>query len=337
MSLKELSDLMFPKIEAELQNQIARLDEPRTALLHEMLTYHLGWSGEGSGKEAQGKRIRPLLVLLTCAASKGKWKSALPAAAAVELVHNFSLVHDDIQDNSNKRRGRDTIWVKWGIPQGINAGDALFVLSNQAIIDLIKSLSPEIVIEAAKILHGTCLDLTRGQYLDMSYENRINLTVEDYWPMVGFKTAALLSACCALGSLISGVDQMAQEAFRDFGHYLGLAFQAKDDYLGIWGDWRQTGKSADSDLVSKKKSLPVLYGLSKKGPFAERWEEGSINPDDVQGLADQLATEGGRLFTQETADQMTDMALEALRRADPKGKAGDALFELTNQLLLREA
>ncbi len=337
MSFKELSDLMLPAIEAELQNQLARLDEPATKTLHEMLSYHMGWSGEGSGKGAQGKRIRPLLVLLTCAASKGDWKKALPAAAAVELVHNFSLVHDDIQDNSSKRRGRDTVWVKWGIPQGINAGDALFVLSNQAILGLKSSLSVEAVMEAAKILQATCLDLTRGQYMDISYEQRSDLTVENYWPMVGYKTAALMSASCTLGPLISGVTEATQEAFRNFGHFLGLAFQTQDDYLGIWGDWRQTGKSADSDLVSKKKSLPVLYGLGKKGPFAERWEKGAISLEDVPSLADQLAAEGGRLFTQETADQMIDLAIEALRTAKPKGEAGEALFELTKKLLLREA
>jgi geranylgeranyl diphosphate synthase type I len=336
MSLKELTDLMLPQIEAELIKQVARLDEPLTESLHAMLSFHLGWSGEGSGKEAQGKRIRPLLVLLTCAACNAVWQIALPAAAAVELVHNFSLVHDDIQDNSSKRRGRDTVWVKWGIPQGINAGDALFVLSNQAMQDLMPRLPSKIVAKAEKILHDTCLDLTRGQFLDMSYEPRADLTVEDYWPMVGCKTAALLAACCSLGALIGKVDQEIQEAYRDFGHYLGLAFQVQDDYLGIWGDSLQTGKSAESDLITRKKSLPVLFGLAKKGLFAELWKKGAIDPKDVPGLADQLASEGARLYTQETADQMTDMSLAALRTVKPKGEAGDALFELANMLLLRE-
>jgi len=337
MSLKGFSAPLLLAIEAELQRQVARLDEPRTRTFHEMLTYHMGWTGEGSGPDAQGKRIRPLLVLLTCAACNGDWKSALPAAAAVELVHNFSLVHDDIQDNSDKRRGRESVWVKWGMPQGINAGDALFVLSNQAILDLAPTHPTEATYKAAKILHDTCLDLTRGQYLDMSYEKRTDLTIEDYWAMVSGKTAALLSACCTLGSLLSGVDETIQEAYRDFGHYLGLAFQVQDDLLGIWGDIALTGKSAESDLVAGKKSLPILYGIGKNGPFAQRWAKGPVSPEEVPGLVEQLAAEGARLYTQETADQMTDLALQSLRMADPQFEAGDALFELTNNLLNREA
>jgi geranylgeranyl diphosphate synthase type I len=337
MSLNGFSALLLPAIETELKLQATRLNEPRTRPFYEMLTYHMGWTGEGSGLETQGKRIRPLLLLLTTGACGADWQSALPAAAAVELVHNFSLVHDDIQDNSNKRRGRDTVWVKWGMPQGINAGDALFVLSDQAMLDLAPTHPAEIVLKASKILHDTCLDLTRGQYLDMSYEQQADLTIEDYWPMVSDKTAALLAACCALGSLLSEVDESTQEAYRDFGHYLGLAFQVQDDLLGIWGDSVLTGKSAESDLASGKKSLPVLYGLGKNGPFARRWAEGPVRPEEVADLAEQLAVEGARLYTQETADQMTDLALQSLRMADPQGEAGEALFELANKLLNREA
>ena len=337
MSLKDASAYLLPAIETELQRQIARLDEPSTRPFHEMLTYHMGWTGEGAGPEARGKRIRPLLVLLTCAACGADWRSSLPAAAAIELVHNFSLVHDDIQDNSEKRRGRETVWVKWGKPQGINVGDALFVLSTQAILDLVPIHPVEIVIRAAGILHNTCLDLTRGQYLDMSYETRSVLTTDDYWSMVGGKTAALLASCCALGSLLGDGDESTQKAYLDFGHYLGLAFQVQDDLLGIWGDSAVTGKSSESDLVSRKKSLPVLYGLGKNGPFAKRWSEGPVSPKEVSDLAEQLASEGARLYTQETSDQMSDLALQSLRMADPKGQAGDALFELINKLLIREA
>jgi geranylgeranyl diphosphate synthase type I len=331
MDLKTL----LSQVELELQRQVSRLDSPRTKPFHEMLTYHMGWTGEDAGPEATGKRIRPLMVLLCTAASGGDWQSALPAAAAVELVHNFSLVHDDIQDNSEKRRGRATSWVKVGAPMAINVGDALFVLSNQAIIDLKESYPAETVVRAAEILHNTCLDLTRGQFLDMSYEERTDLTVDDYWPMVAGKTAALLSSCCHLGALLGGADEAKQEAYRSFGQYLGLAFQVQDDILGIWGNESITGKSAASDLVEGKNSLPVLAGLSTNGKFAERWKQGPIMVEEVETLARLLSAEGGYSAAYDAAQQMTDLALLNLQEADPQGDPGDELYLLTERLLKR--
>ena len=332
MDTKEL----VSAIEAELQKQVSRLDSPRTKPFHEMLTYHMGWTGEGAGPEATGKRIRPLLVLLCTSSCGANWQLALPAAAAIELVHNFSLVHDDIQDNSSKRRGRDTAWVKWGAPMAINVGDALFVMSSQAIVDLKKDYSADVVMKAAEILHNTCLDLTRGQFLDMSYEERNDLGVEDYWHMISGKTSALIAACCHIGALLGGADDEKQEVYRSFGHYLGLAFQVQDDILGIWGDENVTGKSVASDLVEGKNSLPILAGLDKKGKFAERWAQGPIKPEEVGEVSRLLASEGGLLAAQEAAKQMTDLALMNLREADPQGEAGEALFELTNRLLGRK-
>lgn len=336
MSLKQLSATMLPAIESELQRQIARLDEPHTRLFYDMLTYHMGWTGEGAGPEATGKRIRPLLVLLAVAVYDTNWLHATPAAAAVELVHNFSLVHDDIQDNSEKRRGRTTLWKIWGMPIAINSGDALFVLSNQAIMELNQNYPAETVVKAATILHNTCLDLTRGQFLDMSYEERNDLGVEDYWPMIAGKTAALLSACCHIGAILGGADEGIQDAYRSFGHALGLAFQVQDDILGIWGDEAITGKSAASDLLEGKKSLPVLHGLSKKGKFAERWAQGPLHPDEVEEMAKLLASEGSYEYTHDISRQMTTLALNNLREADPQGEAGEALVELANKLIKRE-
>jgi len=336
MSLRQLSEVMLPAIEDELQRQVSRLDEPHTRIFHDMLTYHMGWTGEGAGPAATGKRIRPLMVLLTIAACKAEWLRATPAAAAVELVHNFSLVHDDIQDNSDKRRGRATTWKIWGMPMAINVGDALFVMSNQAILELRDHYPAETVVQAATVLHDTCLDLTRGQFLDMSYERRIDLGVEDYWPMIAGKTAALLSACCHIGAILGGADESTCDAYRSFGHALGLAFQVQDDILGIWGDEALTGKSAASDLLEGKKSLPVLFGLSKSGQFADRWEKGPIQPDEVEDLAKLLASEGSYEYTYDSSRQLTMMALNSLREADPRGEAGEALMELANKLIRRE-
>ena len=335
--MTDLLQTLLPSIETELQRQIARLDQPRTEPFHQMLTYHMGWTGEGASPEAQGKRIRSLLVLLTAAACGADWQPALPAAVAVELIHNFSLVHDDIQDNSALRRGRPTLWKKWGTPQAINVGDALFILAHLALFDLNGKFPPQVISKTGSVLHQACLDLTRGQYMDISYEKRSDLTSEDYWPMIAGKTAALLSACTHIGAILGSADQATQEAYRSFGHYLGLAFQVQDDFLGIWGDSALTGKSAESDLRTGKKSLPVLYGLGMKGPFARRWAGGPLRPAEVSALADQLAKEGAKLYTQETADQMTDFALQNLRAANPQGEAGEALFALAHKLMDRKS
>ncbi len=327
---------LLSSIEWELQRQVSRLDQTRTKPFHDMLAYHMGWTGEGAGPEATGKRIRPLMVLLTAAASGGDWEKALPAAAAVELVHNFSLVHDDIQDNSPKRRGRDTAWVKWGAPMAINIGDALFVISNQAIVDLKDNYPAETVLKVAEVIHNTCLDLTRGQFMDMSYEERNDLTTDDYWPMIAGKTAALLSACCHIGAILGDASEEQQNAYKSFGQYLGLAFQVQDDILGIWGNETVTGKSVASDLVEGKNSLPILAGLSANKKFAERWRQGPIHAFEVEEMAKLLATEGGYVIAHDASRQMTDLALLNLREAEPQGEAGDALFDLAEKLLKRE-
>ena len=335
MNLKQHTEIMLPAIEKELQDQVARLEEKNTLPFHEMLTYHMGWTGEGAGREATGKRIRPLIVLLATASVGADWKASLPAAAAVELVHNFSLVHDDVQDNSEKRRGRPTVWTKWGVPMAINVGDALFVIANQAVMDLIKTHPASTVVRASSILHDACLDLTRGQFLDMSYEERNDLSLEDYWPMIGGKTSALLSACTHIGALLGDAGEAEQQDYRQFGYHLGLAFQVQDDILGIWGDEVVTGKSAVSDLVEGKNSLPVLYALGKHGKFAERWKQGPITTSEVKAVAAQLENEGGRSFAEGMSEKETQIALEHLRKANPRGTAGESMLELANMLLKR--
>jgi geranylgeranyl diphosphate synthase, type I len=336
MSLKQFSQSMLPEIEKELQSQVERLNKKDSQPFYEMLTYHMGWTGEGAGPEAAGKRIRPLMVLLATASCGTDWHTALPAAAAVELVHNFSLVHDDVQDNSDKRRGRPTVWTKWGVPMAINAGDALFVIANQAMMDLEKKVAAPIVVRSASILNNICLDLTRGQYMDMSYEERSDLKIEDYWPMIGGKTSALLSACTHIGALIGGADEEKQESYRAFGYGLGLAFQVQDDVLGIWGDEAVTGKSAASDLVEGKNSLPILFALEKNSAFAKRWKQGPIQADEVREVAALLESEGARTYAVEMSEQETGKALAFLEEANPEGEAGSALLELANMLLKRK-
>jgi geranylgeranyl diphosphate synthase, type I len=374
MTNNNIQQAMLTAIEEELKRQVGRLDQPHTKQFHEMLTYHMGWTGEGAGSFARGKRIRPLLTLLSTASCLNgeidvkdnngivkdddrtkdnnrtkddnrtnsnristtiNWLHAISGAAAIELIHNFSLVHDDIQDNSPLRRGRKTVWTHWGAPMAINVGDALFVIANQSVLDLARHYPADMVVKAAAILNNCCLELTQGQYLDMSYEARTDLKIEDYWPMIGGKTSSLLSACTSIGSLLGYANEEKQEAYRRFGYHLGLAFQVQDDILGIWGDEAVTGKSAASDLVEGKNSLPVLFALEKNGKFAERWKRGPISLEEVNEMASLLEAEGGKEYAEKMSEAETQKALGCLKQAEPHGEAGAAMLELANILLKR--
>jgi geranylgeranyl diphosphate synthase, type I len=305
--------------------------------LRGMLRYHLGWEGDGSGPEAQGKRVRPMLVLLAAEAAGGEWAKALPAAAAVELIHNFSLIHDDIQDQSPLRRGRSTLWVKWGVAQAINAGDLMFTQAHLSLLNLDGLIPSESVIQASKVLHGTCVLLTKGQFLDLWNESEKSIPIDSYWPMVGGKTAALLSCCTELGAIVAGVDNERIQSFRKFGYKLGLAFQVQDDWLGIWGNSNQTGKSTDSDLVSGKKTLPVLYAIQQRKQFAQRWANGPVQPSEVPDLARLLIEEGAQAYIEQVADQLTNEALDALERGLISPDSGAALRSLSIKLLGRKS
>ena len=330
------TSLLLLAIEDELKKSVQKTGGAGLDGLRYMIAYHMGWEGEEAGAAAQGKRIRPLLVLLSTAAAGGNWQAALPAAATVELLHNFSLIHDDIEDNSPLRRGRPTVWHKWGIAQAINTGDALYALANLTLCRLAETASPGIALQAARLYHQTCLHLTQGQYLDLAYQSRANLRVEDYWPMIGGKTAALLAACTGLGALAAGADESELQAYSEFGRLLGLAFQVQDDLLGIWGDVFLTGKSTESDLVEGKKSLPVLYGLEKGAAFAERWQRGPASLEEAPALAALLEDEGARLYTEQAAARLTRQAMQALADANPQKEGGEALRGLAMMLLNRE-
>lgn len=338
MSLASYQEQLLPAIEDALQAAVqpaflTNNQSPQELL--GMLRYHMGWEGEGAGPKASGKRVRPTLVLLSAAAAGADWRSALPAAAAVEILHNFSLIHDDIQDNSEQRRGRPTVWAKWGLAQAINAGDTLFSLAHIALEGLMETVSDQAYIQAARLLPRTSLQLTQGQYLDLAYERRQGTTVEDYWPMIWGKTGALIAACVRMGALVAGAEGARLKAYMVFGEKLGLAFQVHDDFLGIWGNPDAMGKSAHTDLLSGKKSLPVLYALQKNGEFARGWLKG-ITKENVDALAEQLEAEGGREFTRQQADKLTQEAIEALQAAQPVAEPGAALAELAEELGRRE-
>jgi geranylgeranyl diphosphate synthase type I len=361
MSLAALSSMYLEAIEDELHRAVGSARAHREAYLarrgpaapgeanplpaaelreyYAMLEYHLGWTG---GSAATGKRLRPLLCLLCASAAGGDWRQALPAAAAIELIHNFSLIHDDIQDNSPLRRGRPTVWQKWGQAQAINAGDAMFTLAHLAPQRLLElGVAPEAALHTLAELNYTCVELTQGQYLDMSFERRQVVTVPEYLAMIEKKTAVLIAASTFLGARLAaaGTGGAATERldhFYAFGWNLGLAFQLQDDALGIWGDPNVTGKSAASDLEQRKKSLPVVYGLEHSASFASRYAAPRQPGEQVGELASELERLGAREYVQARVQETTACAEQELERCQPAGPAAAALRELTQRLLQRE-
>jgi geranylgeranyl diphosphate synthase, type I len=321
-------DALIADTESEILRVIDQVQDERTGALYEMVRYHLGLDENGS----RGKRIRPLLGLLAYESLTGDHRGALPGAAAVELGHNFSLVHDDIEDRDTERRHRATLWTIYGIPQAINTGDTLFTLSRMALHRLSDlGFSDAKVLALMRLYDETCLALCEGQFMDIwSAEHDDRLSVDFYFDMIGRKTAALIAASVQAGALLATDDQRIVDSYRGFGWSLGIAFQLNDDLLGIWGDEQATGKEP-SDLAKHKKTLPVIYAL-ERAPEADRQRLREIlavpAPSEVE-VADAreiLERCGAREYTRSRARAERD---EALMRLESAGVVrGEALERL---------
>ncbi len=344
MKLSEFLVAYLPPVEREMREALA---PPDGALAghYDMLQYHMGWLDaelrprEGAG----GKRIRPALCLLCCAACGGDPAQAVAAAAALELLHNFSLLHDDIEDNSLTRRHHPAVWALFGLPLACNAGDAMFSLAHRTLLRLAdRGLAAGQVLQVIRVVDDMTVALTEGQYLDLSFEGRLDVGEEEYVRMVAGKTAAMLVAATQTGAIIAGAGTAAIGALRRAGRALGMAFQFQDDVLGIWGAEDVTGKSAASDILSKKKSLPVLHALAspRSGPeLRSRYGGPPFMPDDVPGVLELLDAAGARAYSEARARQASDEARQALRDAGlpPAGDVEAPLHELLDALLAREA
>ncbi|MCF6525859.1 polyprenyl synthetase family protein [Streptomyces sp. JJ36] len=308
--------------------------------------YHFGWTdADGRPAEADGgKAVRPSLALLSAEAAGAPAETGLPGAVAVELVHNFSLLHDDLMDGDEQRRHRDTVWKVHGPSQAILVGDALLALAGEVLLE---RGTPEAG-RAARRLSTATRRLIDGQAQDISFEHRDRVTVAECLEMEGNKTAALLACATSIGAVLGGADERSADALADYGEHLGLAFQAVDDLLGIWGDPDSTGKQTWSDLRQRKKSLPVVAALDARGPAAERLAElmaadatksqrefEDFDEAEFAARAALIEEAGGRTWTSEEARRRHATALEALDRVDmPKG-VRDQLVALADFVVVR--
>jgi geranylgeranyl diphosphate synthase type I len=262
--------------------------------LEGQMQYHLGWVDQQlrPANSHPGKLLRPKLLLLSyeLACAQGQLPSthpfvfslrpALPAAAAIELAHNFTLLHDDIQDGDIERRHRPTVWSIWGVPQAILVGDALFALARLHLWKTLdQGVAPATVLRLAKLFDKALLLLTEGQHLDMSFEQQQQVSLSNYEAMISRKTATLMECATEMGATLGTCNQEIIEGLARFGHSLGLAFQVRDDILGVWATKAELGKLPAGDIYRRKKSLPILHALQ----YAQ--------PDDQQMMAQMYAQE----------------------------------------------
>jgi geranylgeranyl diphosphate synthase type I len=264
--LRGCRDLVDPALRAA----VARLDPTSAA----QSAYHLGWTDrDGHAARGGGKALRPALTLLAARACGVEAGVAVPGGVAVELAHNFSLVHDDLIDGDTERRHRPTVWAVWGAASAVLSGDAMLALAQEVLLEV---PAPE----AALLLARTVRELVGGQVADVAFADRDDVGVEECLAMAHGKTGTLLGASTEVGAVLAGAPAGARGALRTFGAELGLAFQLIDDLLGIWGDPAVTGKPVLADLRERKKSLPVTWAVVHGGDAGRDLAGWLARPED---------------------------------------------------------
>ncbi|ALG08459.1 family 2 encapsulin nanocompartment cargo protein polyprenyl transferase [Kibdelosporangium phytohabitans] len=293
--------------------------------------YHFGWwdaAGRPTAADG-GKALRPALALLAAQSTGADAEVALPAAVAVELVHNFSLLHDDVMDGDTVRRHRPAAWTVFGAGPAILTGDALVTLA----LDLLATSGLPNARLALRALSDAVIDLIRGQAEDLAFESRDDVRPAECVRMAEGKTGALLATSCALGGFAAGADPARVELLGRFGAAVGLAFQHVDDLLGIWGDPVVTGKPVHSDLRNRKKSLPVVAALGSPCAAGRELADlyarpASLSDVDAARAAALVDAAGGRRWSRQEADRLLAHALDQLANLDPAGGAGAELAAL---------
>ncbi|MFC7262412.1 family 2 encapsulin nanocompartment cargo protein polyprenyl transferase [Streptomyces lutosisoli] len=325
---------ILERARASVDPELRRAIDSLPGSMRRIALYHFGWEHADGTPAAgnAGKAIRPALVLTAVRALGGQQATAVRAAAAVELIHNFTLLHDDVMDRDTTRRHRPTAWTVFGDADAILAGDALQALAQRLLAE-----DPHPASSAAAARLAACVvELCAGQHADTAMEKMgpHEVTLEEVLAMAEAKTGALLGCACALGALYAGAGDEDVEALDAFGREAGLAFQLIDDVIGIWGDPSRTGKPAGADLIARKKSLPVVAALASGTAAATElaelygvpYEGGDAGELERTVLAVERA--GGRDWTQVQAADRMSRAMHELARAVPDPESAGGLLAL---------
>ena len=322
------------RLTSALCDAVERLDPAS----REQALYHLGLrEPDGSPGPGAGKAVRPALALLSAEAAGGAGEEGLPGAVAVELVHNFSLLHDDLMDGDTRRRHRPTVWARWGPAAAVLTGDALLALAQEVLLE---APSPHAA-AAARLLAATVRELVRGQVADVAFEARRGVTVPECLAMAAGKTGALLATSATIGAVLVGAPAPTVAALGTYGAELGVAFQLVDDLLGIWGDPAVTGKPVLADLRARKKSLPVAYALHHGGATGRELArslaaDGSGDETRLRRLAALVEKGGGRDWAAVEARRRVACAERALAGADLPDVPRAELVALARHLVERD-
>ena len=327
MNVMEILKAYAEEIDVVIDDSLSKL-EPES--LYESSEYLI---------KAGGKKFRPALTLLSCQAVGGKPEKALKAAAAIELTHTFSLIHDDIMDNDDTRRGKPAVHKVWGEPLAILAGDSLFAKSFELLSQSAEdNIAYERVVDALQVLTNSCINICEGQALDMAFEDTFNVTKDEYMNMIYKKTGDLITASTTIGAIMGGASSNEIQALRTYGKQIGLAFQIQDDYIDLTGD-ESIGKPVGSDLVEGKKTLMVVYALEKANKedhdrLVELLEanDESIIPEAMEILEKYGAINYARSKAYDCVIE-SKQALSILPDSDAK----DALFKLADFVFTRKS
>jgi len=287
-----------------------------------------------------GKRLRPYLTIKSCEAAGGTANDALPLATATEILHNFTLIHDDVMDGDLLRRGKETVHVRFGEPMAILSGDLLFAKVYQLVIDHAPpKMTNEEVLEALGVLTDAAIQLCEGQALDVMFPQVVGVTEEDYFSMVGGKTAALFRACAQLGAMAAGAPREVVDSLGEFAWNSGLAFQIVDDVLGVTADESTLGKPRGSDIRERKKTLLLIHALrTAQGSDLETlkrlFDMESPSQEDVESIIDVMDRLGSIQYAKDKARHYLETALTKLGDLEPS-PAKDQLAELVRYFVER--
>ena len=312
--------------------------------VYDMLRYYMGWVDvDGNPCVAtEGKALRATLCLFACEASGGTVTEAVPVAVSLELIHNFSLIHDDIQDRDETRHHRPTLWSVWGVPKALEAGNVLRAIADVSLERLQhEGVEPDRALASVGLLTEAYLEMIEGQHMDISYEGRLDIGMQDYLAMISRKTGALIRCSMNLGAVIGTHDEATVDAFRACGKSLGYTFQIRDDVLGVWGDEEVTGKPVGADIRRKKNSFPVVYAMSAAGDDDRRtlvdiYRQERITDGDVEIALQIMDGIGVKDHAQSLAAEHCDRALEAVHTVELAPGTRRELEELAHFLLVRE-